>query len=62
MALFLAAGYFAGAITAAVFATDLGDFIDPGQPISILRPGESDPFGVGKIRNALSAAAVSSED
>ena len=58
--MFFAAGYFGGAITAAVFAADLGDFIDPGNPLQIIFPGESDPFQVTKIRNALAATAVSS--
>ncbi len=57
---FLAACYFAGAVIAAVFANDLNDFVDPGLPLAILFPGQSDPFRVSKIRNALAAAAVSS--
>ncbi len=57
---FLAAGYFAGAVIAAVFAADLGDFIDPGAPLATIFPLVSDPFQVEKIRNALAATAVSS--
>ena len=47
--LFLAAGYFAGGVTAAAFSADLDDIIDP-----------TDRLEATKISNALAAGAVSS--